>query len=216
VYAVRIRSALNRIRRFTARQGRNFYPVTEWDREYASAAWKYLDSLEQVPRYSVIEGWRRQLKPKGSVLDLGCGEGVLFEHISSANGVDYTGVDFSQVAIDAAVAKIRNHAVERFVCADVVSFDPAAGFDVIVFNEILYYLADPIAVVRRYQEFLAADGIVIVSIFHANLRTWKAINALLRNDCLQTIFVEDVSSGKRWYLGLYQNVLRSSHLKRKG
>lgn len=189
-----------------------YHPVHEWDRQYATATWSYLGGLEQVPRYAVIEGWRHRLKPTGRVLDLGCGEGVLLEQIPPGARVDYTGVDFSQVAINVAVTKIRDASIQRFVCADLETFEPPPGaaFDVIVFNEVLYYLADPRAVVRRYRTSLAPGGLMIVSIFHQNVRTWTAVSALLADQCLQATVVRDVSSGKQWHLGLYRDLPSST------
>jgi 2-polyprenyl-3-methyl-5-hydroxy-6-metoxy-1,4-benzoquinol methylase len=203
---MRIRSTLGRIKRLASLRTWEYYPTHEWDRQYATSTWTYLSGIEQLPRYAVIEGWRRRFKPEGSVLDLGCGEGVLFEQIPAAERVDYTGVDLSQVAIDAASRKVRDTALERFICADLVTFEPTrrAAFDVIVFNEVLYYLEDPIAVVDRYRAVLARGGLIIVSVFHENLKTWKSVSTLLASQCLQTTVVHDVSSGKRWHLGLYQ------------
>jgi 2-polyprenyl-3-methyl-5-hydroxy-6-metoxy-1,4-benzoquinol methylase len=203
---MRLRSALRRIKRIVSRGPRwERYSLDEWDRQYATSTWDYLTGLEQAPRYAVIEGWRRRLKPTGSVLDLGCGEGVLFDQIPPAARVTYTGVDLSEVAIESAVRKVRDAALERFICSDLLTFEPPPGsrFDVIVFNEVLYYLADPLSTVRRYRSVLAPDGIIVVSVFHLNQGTWKAIDASLANERLQATVVQDVSSGKRWYLGLY-------------
>lgn len=200
-----IKGALNRIRRMASLHSWEDHSIDIWDREYSTAFWSYLGGLEQMPRYAVIEGWRHRLKPTGRVLDLGCGEGVLLEQIHGTAAVDYTGVDFSQVAIDVAVTKIRDASIQRFVCADLVTFEPPPGaaFDVIVFNEVLYYLADPRAVVRRYRTSLAPGGLMIVSIFHDNVGTWNAVSTMLADQCLQTTVVRDGSSGKRWHLGLY-------------
>jgi 2-polyprenyl-3-methyl-5-hydroxy-6-metoxy-1,4-benzoquinol methylase len=204
---MRTLSMLNRFRQLVLRQGWENYSAQEWNRQYSSSTWRYLAGLEQAPRYAIIEAWRHRLKPSGSVLDLGCGEGVLFEQIPPAAKVNYTGVDLAQVAIDAAANKIRDASLERFVCADLVTFDPPVGsaFDVIVFNEVLYYVADPPAAVHRYRNALAPDGLIIVSIFHRNVKTWKVIDEALASKRLQTTFVRDLSSGKGWYLGLYQD-----------
>src|SRR6185369_1904542 len=128
-----MRRALNRIRRLVSRRRWEDYSVEEWNRQYASSTWTYLASLEQVPRYSVIEGWRSRLKPAGSVLDVGCGAGTLLTHIPRTAGVIYTGVDLAQFAVDQAVTKIRDASRERFVCADLVTFEPPPDsmFDVI-------------------------------------------------------------------------------------
>jgi SAM-dependent methyltransferase len=197
---------LRRIRRLVSNHpGWERYSLSEWDAQYSGANWTYLSSLEQAPRYAVIEGWRRRLKPTGSVLDLGCGEGVVFDQIPLAPKVRYTGVDLSAVAIASAVTKVRDASLERFVCADLQTFEltPESRFDVMIFNEVLYYLADPLAAVSRYRSVLAPDGIIIVSVFHENLSTWKAIDASLAKERLQATVVQDVSSGKRWHLGLY-------------
>ena len=140
------------------------------------------------------------------MLDLGCGEGTLLEQLPLAGGVTYVGVDLAQVAIDVAVTKIRDESRERFVCADLCTFETPAGsaFDVIVFNEVLYYFADPVSLVQRYRASLATGGLVIVSVFHENERCWKAINQSLASECLQTTVVHELSSGKSWYLGVYQ------------
>lgn len=204
---MRLRSALRRLKRLASRRALwQRYSATEWDRQYATSTWDYLSGLEQTPRYAVIEGWRRRLKPHGSVLDLGCGEGVLFDQIPQDATVPYMGVDLSDVAIRSALTKVRDASLDRFICADLVAFEPPPGsrFDVIVFNEVLHYLADPKGVVSRYRDFLAPDGIVIISLFHENLGTWKAVDTSLANERLQATVVQDVSSGKRWHLGLYQ------------
>ena len=207
---MRLRTVLRRIKRLASRRPYwERFTAQEWDRQYSTSSWEYLAGLEQTPRYAVIDGWRRRLKPTGSVLDLGCGEGVLFDQIPIAAKVPYTGVDVSEVAIRSAVTRIRDASIERFVCADLVAFEPPAEstFDVIVFNEVLHYLADPVDVVTRYRRILAPDGIIIISIFHENLGTWKAIDGSLAAERLQATVVHDVSSGKSWHLGLYQRLV---------
>lgn len=204
---MRMRSVVRRLKRVALRQDWEDYSADEWNDQHASATWKYLVGLEQAPRYAVIEGWRHRLKPSGKVLDLGCGEGVLLQQTPTSVRVDYTGVDLSQVAITEAAKRIRDASIERFVCADIESFNPPAGspFDVVVFNEVLYYVADPAATVNRYRNTLAPEGIIIVSVFHKKVRTWKKVDQSLSNQRLQAAFVRDASSGKAWYLGVYEN-----------
>jgi 2-polyprenyl-3-methyl-5-hydroxy-6-metoxy-1,4-benzoquinol methylase len=204
---MRMRSVVRRVKRLARRQDWEDYSAEEWNAQHGSATWKYLGGLEQVPRYAVIEGWRQRLKPSGRVLDLGCGEGVLLQQIPATASVDYTGIDLSQVAITEATKRIRDASLERFVCGDIEKFAAVnrSPFDVIVFNEVLYYVADPSATVTRYRNILAAEGIVIVSVFHRKARTWKRVDESLANQRLQTTFVRDVSSGKAWHLGVYEN-----------
>ena len=115
-----------------------------------------------------------------------------------------------------AVTKIRDASIQRFVCADLVTFEPPPGASVRRhrFQRGPVYLADPRAVVRRYRTSLAPGGLMIVSIFHDNVGTWNAVSTMLADQCLQTTVVRDGSSGKRWHLGLYGD--RSSLVTRGG
>ena len=65
-----------------------------------------------------------------------------------------------------------NAPFDRIIHATAEDF--AAGdderFTAIVFNEMLYYVSDPIAVVRKYIGLLNADGLILCSIFHNGQR----------------------------------------------
>ena len=135
----------------------------EWDSQYRKGNWEYMKHLEEVGRYSLITGYIHYLKPGGSVLDVGCGEGVLPQRLNLDNISKYVGIDISQVAINAASQKANEKVI--FVNEDVSVYTPMDCFDVIVFNEILYYLEDPLAIVKRYEARLKQDSIFIASLY---------------------------------------------------
>jgi 2-polyprenyl-3-methyl-5-hydroxy-6-metoxy-1,4-benzoquinol methylase len=60
--------------------------------------------------------------------------------------------------------------------------EPPHPFDIIVFNEILYYFPDPHEQLRRYQRYLAPQGLFIISMFYSvgSFRAWKAITPVLQ------------------------------------
>ncbi|WP_373067376.1 trans-aconitate 2-methyltransferase, partial [Gemmatimonas sp.] len=84
------------------------------------------------------------------MLDVGCGEGVFQEQLRGAAGA-YLGVDF-----EAAIAKAQHkaNADTRFVVGDMNEFTTTELFDVVVFNESIYYLHDTAAGLQRYERFL--------------------------------------------------------------
>ncbi|MGY1619821.1 class I SAM-dependent methyltransferase [Geodermatophilus sp. SYSU D00691] len=133
-----------------------------FDAQYTSGVWDYLRSLDEAPRYGVLAAYCRALAPGGSVLEVGCGEGILLDHLGDGRS-RFSGVDVSPVAIDRA--RERHVGRGRFSCADAASFVPDDEYGVVVFNEVLYYLDDPLGVVRRYEEHLTGDGVVVVSMF---------------------------------------------------
>jgi hypothetical protein len=51
------------------------------------------------------------------------------------------------------------------VVADAAAYLPHGQFDLILFNESLEYVDDPLELVRRYEPFLAARGLFIASIY---------------------------------------------------
>lgn len=139
-----------------------------WDAQYASGAWKHLFDLEEISRYAVIVGYISYLKPDGSFLDVGCGQGVLLERFRPYGYRRYVGLDLSAEAI----AKLLPAQTEKtaFFLGDGETFQPSESFDAIIFNECLYYFRDPFAVLDRYSKFLLPDGIIVMSAFAGSTR----------------------------------------------
>lgn len=165
------------------------------DAEYAAGVWDYLRDVEEQPRFSVIAGYCHQFKPGGNILEVGCGEGLLQERLCGDRYARYLGVDISENAIARAASK-QSENVE-FVVGDASTFRPEYRFDVVVFNESLEYFAQPERLLRRYEEFLAEDGIYIASVFVGtdNVRhkhIWKTIDSLY-----PTVARTRVSTGSR-------------------
>jgi 2-polyprenyl-3-methyl-5-hydroxy-6-metoxy-1,4-benzoquinol methylase len=65
-----------------------------------------------------------------------------------------------------AISVAQEHANQRstFLAADCEEYLPAEQFDVIVFNEVLCCLRDPLATVERYARSLKPGGLVLVSL----------------------------------------------------
>ena len=99
----------------------------DWDARYAAVenVW-----AAKPNRFLVAEV--QDLEP-GRTLDLACGEGQNAIWLASL-GWDVLGVDYSQVAIDKAQARAdREGVAARFVCADLVEFEPEReAFDLVV------------------------------------------------------------------------------------
>jgi 2-polyprenyl-3-methyl-5-hydroxy-6-metoxy-1,4-benzoquinol methylase len=161
-------------------------PDATWNRQYDTGSWDYLEATRELARYSVIAGYCRQLKPAARVLDVGCGTGVLAQWLSSASISSYVGVDLSSVAIEQA--RQSNIPGAQFAIADAATFEPSQEFDVIVFNEMLYYLENPEEHVRRIARSLAPGGLLIVSIWYHDdgIRTWKRLKGAFDElDCVR-------------------------------
>jgi len=150
-------------------------PRSLWEQQYGSGHWDYLHALAELGRFSVLIGYIRELKPEGTVLDVGCGEGLLYKRLQPRSS-PYLGLDISE----SAIAKARASGCGTFVSADAEEFVINDTYDVIVFNESLYYFTDPVGTVARYAKALRPDGIMIVSTCLASRRARAILRAVKR------------------------------------
>jgi trans-aconitate methyltransferase len=136
----------------------------EWDAEYREGRWGFLLDTKEVGRTGVICAWLKATGAGARVLDIGCGEGVLFRHLDQATLESYVGVDLSEEAL--ARADI-DRARARMVAADLQSFRPQPGeaFSAIVFNEVLHFADEPGGEIARYAEWLQPGGVIAVSMY---------------------------------------------------
>ncbi|MBA4610956.1 class I SAM-dependent methyltransferase [Stappia taiwanensis] len=135
-----------------------------WDEEYRAGRWAFLRDLPESGRYGIIGMWLALNDAMGSVLDIGCGEGLLYERLQPMGIKRYVGVDLAPAAlniaeVDPQIASLR--------AGDMHTFAPAEGetFSAIVFNEVLHFAEDPAAVVARFVPFLAPGGVIAISMY---------------------------------------------------
>ena len=137
-------------------------PAATWEAQYAAGRWDFLAQLPELARFSILAGYIHHLKPGGAVLDTGCGQGALLSRLPTACYSKYVGIDVSGSAI--AVAQKQQSERSSFLVADCEEYSPVEHFDVIVFNEVLCCLRDPLLTVERYARSLNPDGLLLVSL----------------------------------------------------
>jgi SAM-dependent methyltransferase len=140
-----------------------------WDSDYSKGRWGYMGQLPELARYWMIIGYMHSLGGDREYLDVGCGEGLLFERFRPLGYQRFVGIDISDVAIE----KLRGHNDDRtsFLAADGDVYKPRGYFDVIVFNETLYYLREPMRSLERYAQSLKPEGCIIVSTYTSSRRS---------------------------------------------
>ena len=139
-----------------------------WTDAYGSGQLEYYGMLDELARYSLIVGYVGFFFPPGPdrtaprILDVGCGTGLLRARLDGVGVGDYVGVDLSPAAVEAA--ERRRLPRSRFVVGDVGALD-AGGFDVVVLNEMLYYVEDVDGFLDRLGELLEPSGLLLVSMW---------------------------------------------------
>ncbi len=130
--------------------------------QYTNRKWDGLATLAELGRYSLIVGFARYFSANGHILDLGCGEGILQEKFSRSDYSHYTGVDFSDVAIENVNRKGRPDST--YLVGDLNKLVINGMFDVIIYNESLNYLSNPKDAVTTLFPNLTPGGVFIVSL----------------------------------------------------
>ncbi|MGO4878419.1 trans-aconitate 2-methyltransferase [Pedobacter psychrotolerans] len=179
-------------------------PVSKniWEAQFKDGKWDYLYADQEALHYKSIAKFYRQYG-KGSMLDVGCGQGVLYHYLQQDIHPPeaYLGVDISDTAIMQAKTSFP---VARFEQMDFDNSRLEEQFDIIVFNECLYYFKKPFdKLASAIAKNLKPGGAVMVSIFyyaeHAVL--WKKLN-----EQYQFLAVDEVTNdkGQMWKIGIFK------------
>jgi 2-polyprenyl-3-methyl-5-hydroxy-6-metoxy-1,4-benzoquinol methylase len=171
------RWARPRVRRWERATARGDAPFDKdaWERQFRAGRWDYLPG--ERTRYQELAALlSRHLKAPPTaarILDVGCGEGPLVEPLRALGIRHYLGIDVAEAVIARTGALADS--TTRFLATDAESFSSAERFDVVVFNESLYYFEDPLAGARRFAALLAPEGILCLSMFES-----RRSNAVVR------------------------------------
>jgi SAM-dependent methyltransferase len=137
-----------------------------WESQYKNGHWARLNDLSEQAHNAVVLSYITHLRPKSSVLEIGCGEGTLLRRLKQTGYRNYTGVDISDVAI----SRCQQFSDEKtiFLACDAESYVPETAFDIVVLNESIYYFVQPVVTMQRYANYLAPDGLFVISLFDKN------------------------------------------------
>lgn len=126
-----------------------------WDPSIARHVWNQYHN--QLDLYLSLTGNRRGLK----VLDIGCAQATL-ALLLAERGHEVWAVDIRQQFLDYAATRYEKGKV-NFLCGNVVELDLGQRFDLIFANQIVEHLVYPLQFTRRLVEWLAPDGLLVVT-----------------------------------------------------
>jgi SAM-dependent methyltransferase len=136
-----------------------------FDGEAAGWSGRYLGSRHFRARLETVLGWLMKMSPGLSILDYGCGSGVLLRELA-ARGFQVTGVDVSEGMLDAARRNLADAGSVRLerVGPDFLGAYLDAAYDVITSLGVLEYLDDPWRLLEMLADVLKPGGSLIISV----------------------------------------------------
>ena len=170
--------------------------LDRFDDQFKTGFWDYLSNLDELAHYSVIVGYCYYWKSNPTILDVGCGQGILQGKLNIGSYSFYEGIDISHEAILQAEHKLDLNT--DFHVANIVDFRTKKLFDIIIFCESLYYL-DTIneisKVIDIYAQFLEVNGKIIISQFAT-----ENVNEIWKELDMKLILIDQVEVTNRFNL----------------
>lgn len=176
-----------------------------WNESLQGWAAEYTGGTLQVDlRDSITVVMARHLAPDAtSILDLGCGGGTLALALDRKFEI-YGGVDISDVAIERArvnLANLGGKSLEiELTVSELEGFETSRSYDVIVFNEVLYYLTlDQVTdTIRRYSPLLKPGGLILVSLKDHELSRFVLEVVMQHLDSAGGVLYQQQARSPRW------------------
>ncbi|HET6515297.1 MAG TPA: class I SAM-dependent methyltransferase [Thermodesulfovibrionales bacterium] len=113
-----------------------------------------------------------------SVLDVGCGTGVLGRHLKEKGSVEVCGIELSHTAASSATQAL-DRVVEGNVEHIEIPFSPG-HFDCVVCADVLEHLVDPWSVMLKLHAVLKPGGCIVASI--PNVGFHRVVRGLVRGN----------------------------------
>jgi trans-aconitate methyltransferase len=168
-----------------------------WNADYQAGNWRHLESLSEHAHYSIIASYIAAFGTNADVLDMGCGAGVLTRYLYPSSYRHYCGVDVSTAAIGQAM-RFGSDGVIEFKQGNFDTWISENRFDIIVFNESLYYARDARATLERFIDTLSPNGWLIVSMHHYgshHYAVWRRVETAF--SVMHSTHVEN-EKGQKW------------------
>jgi 2-polyprenyl-3-methyl-5-hydroxy-6-metoxy-1,4-benzoquinol methylase len=168
-----------------------------WEQQYSNGTWNYLFSEDEAGHYFSICSQIKKYAEVFSILDIGCGNGVLYDylHKNLEDNLLYNGIDISENAVEIAKTKFPS---SEFNKADYEYAAVTGRFDVVVFNETLYYFVKPMkTLAKAFRENLKNGGVLVISMCEDTKHNglWERINAEYRILAEETV---ENKKGQKW------------------
>lgn len=134
--------------------------ITDIQQFFDSRACQWDEKFNDVQgAEKIVSIFKKKLKGR-SILDIGCGTGVLTSFLKEIGASKIVGIDISKKMIDLAKKKFKT---EEFVCDNLLTWDSKQKFDVAIMYNVYPHLCPKQEIVDKVYDLLNGKGYFIVA-----------------------------------------------------
>ncbi len=136
------------------------YPSNYYAYDFVEKVGGFVMRFKGMAERAKVRAYRAYVPDGGRVLDIGCGDGHVLDQLRRHGGASLRleGVEFSPVAV--AAAERAGFVIHRGRIEEVAL--PAGSFDLVIMNQLIEHVSDPIAVLHKVAGVLRPGGVVFV------------------------------------------------------
>ena len=171
-----------------------------WNYKYFIGKWDYIEN--QSIRYNkIVEHVNYCNINNPKILDLGCGFGSLCKYLNEDDFSSLLGVDLSDTAI--AKAKKKEYSNSNFIIAVIQKVETNEKFDIIILNEVIYYLDDYLVALSNFSKFFKNENsYIIISIYGVREDIIEKVST--KYELIKTDKVLKVDNNAYWGITLFK------------
>lgn len=135
-----------------------------------------------------------------TVLDVGCGGGILSESIAKLGAQSVIGIDMAEKSLQIAQVHAQQNQVDNvsYCCVSVEDFaiQKPRTFDVVTCMEMLEHVPEPASIIRACAKLVKPDGMVFFSTINRNPKSY--LHAIVGAEYILNIVAKGTHDWKRF------------------
>jgi SAM-dependent methyltransferase len=164
-----------------------------WDALYDSGELDFYENVDGLARYGVLAAYLRRIEAR-SILDIGCGPGILRRFIEGVGFTSYVGIDHSP----AAIARAKQYEDDRTTFTTAERMPPEEGpFHVVVSNDMLLYVEDAGEFLDYVSELLEPGGFFLSAVWRHSRDVVLQRRIDERFDLVDRVLIKQLASDER-------------------
>jgi 2-polyprenyl-3-methyl-5-hydroxy-6-metoxy-1,4-benzoquinol methylase len=137
---------------------------------------------------------------RGSVIELGCQNGMNFVKFLIAGATHITGVDCSDTFISLASGKYKNSPVVTLINSFIEDLSEDKKYDTVVLTETLEHVIDPDVIIKKVKNILADNGYLLYSAPEHRVGSSSHVRGITEKEIIELF--------KKYGLSVYVNLPR--------